>query len=203
MNGIGRGVLAPVLALAGVVAVADAQPPAPPQVALMLENQFNLPTDLAEHRGSVVVFVYGDRKGNDASRMLGEQLHVVWHPAAKGQPPARARLAPVIELPGLDPGRAAPNVLVIPVACCGKVPSAVRGAIRSQIAKAVPDVPIWLDFDDTMKGQFGLTPGEPNVVVIDATGRLRMKINGTPDPAALERLLKAVEHLRREAAAGK
>lgn len=203
MDGIGRGVLAPVLALAVLVAVADAQPPAPPQVALTLENQFNQPTDLAAHRGSVVVFVYGDRKGNDASRRLGEQLHVAWHPEAKGEPPARARMAPVIELPGLAPGRAAPDVLVIPVACCGKVPSAVRGAIRSQIAKAVPDVPIWLDFDDSMKGQFGLTPGEPNVVVIDASGRLRMKIIGTPDPAALERLHKAVEHMRHEAVVGK
>lgn len=185
------------------VAVAAAQPPVPPQVTLTLENQFNQPTDLANYRGCVVVLVYGDRKGTDASRGLGEQLHVVWHPEAKGQPAAVAQKAPVVGLAGLAPGQAAPEVRVIPVACCGKVPNAVRGAIRSQIAQAVPDVPIWLDFGDTMKGQFGLTPGEPNVVVIDAAGRLRMKINGTPDQAALERLVKAVEHLRREAATGK
>ena len=171
----------------------------PEPVALTLENQFDQKADLADYRGSVVVLVYGDRKGTDACRTLGEQLHVCWHPDAKGQPPAKAQTAAVAPLEGLKPGQASPDVRVIPVACCGKVPGAIKGTIKSQIAKGSPDVAVWLDFGDAMKAGFGLTAGEPNVVVFDAAGRLRMKINGTPDQAALDRLVKSVQGLRAEA----
>ncbi|MDB5305926.1 MAG: hypothetical protein JWO38_128 [Gemmataceae bacterium] len=174
---------------------ADPQP-----VPLVLSDQFDQKTDLAAHRGAVVILVYGDRKGTDACRALGAQLHVCWHPDAKGQPPAKAHAAPVVGLDGLQPGRESPDVRVVPVACCGKVPGPVRGAIRGQIAKGSPEVPVWLDFGDAMKTAFGLTPGEPNVVVFDAAGRLRMKVNGAPDQAALDRLVKAVQGLRYEAA---
>jgi hypothetical protein len=47
---------------------------------------------------------------------------------------------------------------------------------------------------------FGLTAGEPNVVVFDVAGRLRLKVNGTPDRAALDKLVRTVEGLRYEAA---
>ena len=175
--------------------------PADPQPAnLVLEDQFDRKVDLADLRGSVVVLVYGDRKGTDACRTLGEQLHVTWHPEAKGQPAMKAAAAPVVPLPDLSPGQASPNVVVVPVACCGKVPGAIRGAIRGQMAKAVPDAVVWLDFADAMKDAFGLTAGEPNVAVFDAAGRLRMKVNGTPDAAALDRLTKNVQGLRYEAA---
>jgi len=59
---------------------------------------------------------------------------------------------------------------------------------------------VWLDFADAMKGLFGLTSGEPNLAVIDAAGRLRLKVNGTPDRAATEKLMQAVQALRYEAA---
>ena len=189
-------------------AVASAQPPGgvmpasanvPQPVALTLEDQFDKPAALADLRGSVVILVYGDRKGTDACKALGEQLHVCWHPAAKGLPPAQAKAAPVVGLDGLAPGQVAPDVKVVPVACCGKVPGPVRGILRGQFAKGSPDVPVWLDFGDTMKTGFGLTAGEPNVVVFDAAGRLRMKVNGTPDQAAMDRLVKAVQGLRAEA----
>ena len=194
-----RSVL-PGLALLVSAAVAAAQPPAPQPVPLVLEDQFEMLAALADLRGSVVVLVYGDRKGTDACKALGEQLHVLWHPTAKGLPPAEAKAAPVVGLDGLAPGQSAPDVRVVPVACCGKVPGPVRGVIRSQVAKGSPDVPVWLDFGETMKTGFGLTAGEPNVVVFDAAGRLRMRVNGTPDQAALDRLVKAVQGLRAEAA---
>jgi hypothetical protein len=187
--------LAFVLAAAGVSA---AQPPAGP-VALVLEDQFDRPADLAAYRGSVVILVYGDRRGTDACKALGEQLHVCWHPDAKGQPPAKAAAAPVVGLEGLPPGKAAPDVKVIPVACCGKVPAPIRGVIRGQIAKGAPDVLVWLDFADAMKTSFGLTAGEPNLAVFDATGRLRGRVNGTPDAAALDQLVRSVQGLRAEA----
>jgi hypothetical protein len=172
---------------------------APQPVALVLEDQFDQPAGLADHRGAVVILVYGDRKGTDACKALGEQLHVCWHPTAKGLPPAQAKAAPVVGLDGLAPGQAAPDVRVIPVACCGKVPGPVRGVIRGQFAKGSPEVPVWLDFADTMRTTFGMTAGEPNLVVFDAAGRLRMKVNGTPDQPALDRLVKAVQNLRGEA----
>jgi hypothetical protein len=185
-----------------LVGIASAQPPVksadPNPVALVLEDQFDRPADLADYRGRVVILVFGDRKGTDACKVLGEQLHVCWHPDAKGQPPAKAQAAAVVGLEGLKPGQESPDVRVIPVACCGKVPGPIKSTIKKEIAKASPDVAVWLDFGDTMKALFGQTAGEPNVVVFDTAGRLRMKINGTPDPAALEHLVKSVQGLRYE-----
>jgi hypothetical protein len=180
----------------------EAQPPAAPApkaVELVLEDQFERKTDLADLRGAVVILVYGDRKGTDSCRTLGEQLHVCWHPSAKDQPPAKAQMAPVVPLDGLKPGQVSPNVIVVPVACCGKVPGAVRPAIRNGIAKGSPDVVVWLDYADTMKGMFGLTAGETNVVVIDATGVARLKLNGVVDQPTMDNLVKTVQGLRAEA----
>ena len=173
--------------------------PAPKAVELVLEDQFERKADLADLRGNVVVLVFGDRKGTDACRTLGEQLHVCWHPTAKGLPPAKARAAPVVPLEGLRPGQASPNVIVVPVACCGKVPAAVRPSIRNGVAKGSPDVVVWIDFADAMKGLFGLTAGETNVVVIDTTGVARLKFNGVIDQPKMDNLVKTVQALRAEA----
>lgn len=175
-----------------------AQPPAP-KVDLALEDQFERKTDLTDLRGNVVVLVFGDRKGNEACRALGEQLHVCWHPDAKGQPPLKAQAARVAPLDGLKPGQASPNVVVVPVACCGKVPAAVRPAISKGVAKGAPDTVVWLDFADKMKDTFGVAAGETNVAVIDAAGRLRLKINGTLDQGAMDKLVKTVQAVRYEA----
>ena len=186
---------------AAAAAAQPAAPPAEPQpVSLVLTNQFDRKADLADYRGAVVVLVYGDRRGTDACRALGEQLHVFWHPAAKGQPAAKAQAAPVVPLAGLQPGQASPDVRVIPVACCGKIPGPIRGAISGQIARGSPDVPVWLDFTGAMEKAYGLRAGQPNVVVFDAAGRVRLKIAGAPDPAANAKLLQTVQNLRAEAA---
>ena len=178
-----------------------AQAPAfPGPTELTFPDQFDRSAKLADLRGAVVILVYGDRKANELCKTVGESLHVCWHPAAKGQPPAQAQAAPVVPLENLRPGQVSPNVVVVPVACCGKVPAAIQKPIRAQIAKAVPDSVVWLDFGDTLKGMFGLTPGEPNLVVFDADGRMRLKINGTPDQAAMDRVTKLVQELRYEAA---
>ena len=100
---------------------ADAQAPvaaAPGSpVELALEDQFGRPQSLAAMRGRVVVYVYGDRKGTDASRTFGEQLHVLFHPTAKGKSGAEARTAPVSPLPNVPAGQPSPEVLIVPVAC--------------------------------------------------------------------------------------
>jgi hypothetical protein len=174
--------------------------PAPRPVELVLEDQFERRADLASLRGHVVVLVFGDRKGTDTCRALGEQLHVCWHPAAKGMPAARAQSAPVVPLDGLKPGQPSPNVIVVPVACCGKVPPAVRAKIIKEVAKSSPDVVVWLDFHNTVKGMFGLAAGETNVAVIDAHGVARMKLNGVIDQPAMDNLVRSVQALRYEAA---
>ena len=191
--------LAFLLALAASAVVA--QPPAamPRPTELVLEDQFDRKADLAELRGSVVVIVYGDRKATEMCKTVGESLHVCWHPDAKGQPPLKAQAAPVVPLENLKPGQVSPDVLVVPVATCGKVPGPVQKIIRTQIAKASPDAVVWLDFGDTLKGMFGQTAGEPNLAVFDAEGRLRMKLNGTPDQPTMDKLVKTVQELRVEA----
>src|SRR5947209_709747 len=125
-----------------------------PDVAM--EDQFEKAHDVRHHRGSVVVLIYGDRASADANRALGEQLHVAFHPAARGQPPAKARVAPVTPVAG---AATSPDVLAVPVACVGKVPSLVRRIIRGQIKGGAPEVPVWLDFEETMKTQFSFKAG--------------------------------------------
>src|SRR5947209_11741641 len=95
-----------------------------PDVAM--QDQFEKAHDVRHHRGSVVVLIYGDRASADANRTLGEQLHVAFHPTAKGQPPERARTAPVSAIPG---AASSPEVVAVPVACIGKVPQLVRRII--------------------------------------------------------------------------
>lgn len=190
----------PILLVGLLAAPALAQPPsaASRPTELVLEDQFDRKADLADLRGHVVIIVYGDRHSTDACRALGEALHVHWHPEAKGQPPAKARSAPVVPLDNLKPGQVAPDVIVVPVACCGKIPPAVRGLIRSHIAKGVPDAVVWLDFDDIMKTRFGQKPGEPNLVVFDTQGRLRAQVSGKPDAVTWDRLIRTVQALRAE-----
>ena len=182
-----------------VPSIASAQSAMPKPADLSFNDQFDRTAKLADLRGAVVILVYGDRKSNDLCKTVGESLHICWHPTAKGLPPATAQTAPVAPLENLKPGQVSPNVVVVPVACCGKVPGAIQKPIRSQFAKAVPDSVVWLDFGDTLKGMFDQTPAEPNLVVFDVEGRMRMKLNGTPDQAAMDRLTKLVQELRYEA----
>ena len=146
------------------------------------------------------VLVYGDRKGMDSCKELGAKLHVVFHPTAAGQTPELARKAPVVALEGLAAGMRSPDALVLPVAAAGNIPGVIKDLIRSQVKKASPEVPVWLDFTGVMEKQFGMRAGEPNIVVFDGTGRLRLKVNGAPDQATTDKLLQTVQNLRAEAA---
>lgn len=184
-------------------APAPMQPPEQKEtkpVELILEDQFARRQDLASYRGDVVVLVYGDRKANDECRDLGEKLHILFHPTAAGLPPAKARSAPVAALPGVAEGKRSPDAVVLPVAAAGNLPGVVKDLIRNSVKKASPDVPVWLDFAGTMEKQFGLKAGQPNIVVFDGLGKLRLKINGSPDQAALDKLTQTIQNLRAEAA---
>jgi hypothetical protein len=180
--------------------VAHAQTPAKPVVpAIVMEDQFGRAHDVAEHRGDIVVLIYGDRASAAANKALGERAHVAFHPSAQGQPPAQARRAPVRPVPGQPADVRAPDVLAVPVACIGNVPGLVRKIIRGQVRSASPDVPVWLDFGDVLKKGFGMKAGVPNVVVLDAAGRFRYSAAGPFTSETVERLLGTIEALRREA----
>jgi hypothetical protein len=182
----------------GLTAGTHGQALAPPP-ALTFEDQFERPVSVASHRGDVVVLLYGDRKSADANRALGERLHIAFHPTALGLSPARARKAPVLPLRGQPPGTRPPDIHAVPVACVGKVPGVVRSLIRGQVRGASPDVPVWLDFQDTMRQQFGLAAGVPNLVVLDAAGRVRYHAAGPLTAEQFERLLAFLQELRSEA----
>ena len=76
----------------------------------------------------------------------------------------------------------------------------LRELLRGQMRSAQPDVPVWLDFQGVMEERFTLRAGEPNLLLFDAQSRLRLKVNGTPDKPALDKLLQAAQNLRAEAA---
>jgi hypothetical protein len=172
------------------------QTPVTPQ--LSLEDQFERRQDLKQFRGNVVVLMFGDRTGMKSSRELGERLHVQFHPDAKGQSPEKAINAPVIPVSNSTPQMRQPDVKMIPVACIGKVPGVVQTVIRNQFKKEVSVSPVWLDFNDTMKDTFGMQSGEPNLVVIDAQGRLRFRAAGKLDEKTYARLVQVIDYLRKE-----
>lgn len=167
---------------------------------VQMEDQFERANDVAKLRGDVVVLIYGDRKSADANRELGEILHVTFHPTAKGQPAGRARQAPVRPLPNQMPGTKSPDVHAIAVACIGKVPPLVLKIIRNQIRQAAPEVPVWLDVEEAMKQQFSLSPGVPNVVVLDVQGRYRHRVTGQLNNEKVQQLAGIIDGLRVEAA---
>lgn len=177
-------------------------PTAPAPVVVSMEDQFEQPVSTADLRGDVVVLIYGDRDSAAANKALGEQLHVAFHPAAKGLSPARAQQAPVRPLPDLPAGARSPDVRTIPVACVGRIGPVIRALVRGQIRLAAPDVPVWLDFADVMKTQFAFAAGVPNVVVLDVDGRPRYAASGRLTAEQIVDLTAVIEGLRREAVGG-
>jgi hypothetical protein len=172
----------------------------PPKVALVLDDQYEHKQDIVRGRGNVIVLLYGDREGMSANKALGEKLHVHFHPSAEGKSSKEASRAPVTPVPGLPEGVRSPDVRIVPVACIGKVPDTVKDFIRGRMKKESPDTLVLLDFENKMKDQYGLKEGEANLLVIDVSGRLRMKVNGALDDATYARVLKAVDLLRKEGA---
>ncbi|MGL4422879.1 MAG: hypothetical protein ACRCZF_19585 [Gemmataceae bacterium] len=191
-----------ILLLVGSTAAAQA-PVAPAPINVVLEDQFDRKPELAQLRGTVAVIVYGDRTAMEACKKLGEQLHVTFHPTAQGLPAAKARQQPVVALPNLPAGVASPEVSVLPVATCGKVPPLLRGLIRGQIKNGAPDVPVWLDFEETMQKTFGQKAGQPNIIVLDGTGVLRQTRLGTATAEQLQETLQLIQNLRAEMVRGK
>jgi hypothetical protein len=176
-----------------------AESAAPPAPLFVLEDQFQRPRNIGAAPGDVVVLIYGDRNSAEANRQLGAALHVHFHPAAQGQPPAQAARAPARPIAGWPAGVPVPDVRVLAVACAGKVPGVVASLIRSQLRSKSPDMPVFLDFEDKMKQFYGLGAGVTNLAVIDTQGRVRCRAHGMVKPAQFGELTQFLEKLREEA----
>lgn len=190
-----------VMAVAIGIAVGVAEAADSP-VAIAMEDQFRNRHDTATMRGDVVVLVYAERTGAEASRQLGRKLHVRFHPTAENAAPAESAKQPVIGLAGWPQGARLPDVRVMPVACLAEIPSPFHMLARSQFRSDSPHLPVWMDFGGAMKKSFGLVPGVPNVAVIDTAGRLHAVENGQFDDRRIEELAARIDGLRRQSLTG-
>lgn len=185
----------PALVAATLSAAALAQAPAR-GVNIVLEDQFRNVRATEQLRGHVVVLVYADRHGAEKALDIGRRLHLRFHPTAAGAEATEWSRQPVVPPPGWPAGAPAPDVHVVPVACVPEVPKPLHGVARSRLRKESPHVSVWLDFDDVLRQQFGATPGEPNVAVIDTAGQPHGTMAGVVDGQRFEDLVGVIDQLR-------
>jgi hypothetical protein len=167
---------------------------------LAMTDQFANKYDVADYRGDVVVLVFADKGGAEASRKEGTRLHVHFHPEAKDQKPPKSFAAPVAPLPGLPVGVRSPDAKIVPIAVIGDVPGALHLMVRARFRAAIPDAPVWIDMTDAMRKQFVVEKDVPNFAVLDAEGRVRYTTSGALDEVAFNQLANVVQALRYEAA---
>lgn len=165
-------------------------------VDLAMEDQFGTRHETARHRGDVVVLVYAERHGAEAAIDLGRRLHLRFHPTAATAPPEAWATQPPVAPAGWPAGTRVPYVHVVPVACLPEVPKALRTVARSRFRKDSPHLSVWLDFDDDLRGSFGLVEGAPNTAVIDTAGLPRGVVPGVPDERRFEELAQFIDGLR-------
>lgn len=194
----GRGVCVVACLAGGIVqclAGAAAEPATRP-VAVSLEDQFRNPRDTARLVGDVVVLVYAERNGAEASHDLGRRLHVHFHPtAATVEGPEWGR-QPVVAPQGWPADRRPPDVHAVAVACLPEIPRALHPVVRAQVRKESPYVPVWLDFNGVMPRQFGLEDGVPNVLLVDTRGHAQGVVRGQVDELRYRELVTAIDRLR-------
>jgi len=165
-------------------------------VNLAMEDQFKNRHETLRMRGDVVVLVYAERKGAEASMALGRKLHVRFHPQAAQAAATEWSRQPVVGLAGWPAGSAPPDVHVIPVACLPEVPKALEAVARSRFRKDSQFVSVWLDFEDTMRQRFGVVPDEPNVALIDTRGCPQGVISGHLDEVRFAEVVNVIDQLR-------
>jgi len=170
-------------------------------VNIAMEDQFRNRRETGVFRGDVVVMVYSERKGAEAALELGRRLHVLFHPTAETAPASEWSRQPVIGLAGWPANVRVPDVHVIPVACMPEVPKPLETVARSRMRTDSPHVPVWLDFEGVMEQVFGMVPGGPNVVVLDASGKTHSVLSGHLDELEFKELTAAIDQIRRQSLA--
>ena len=172
----------------------------PPQrtVNIAMEDQFRNRHETGLMRGDVVALVYAERKGGEAAKELGRKLHVHFHPTAEKVSATEWSRQPVVGLPGWPAGIRMPDVRVIAVASMPEIPRALQPVARAQVRKDSPFVPVWLDFEGRLERQFGIVPGGPNLVLIDANAQLHSVLSGHLDEVKLRELVATIDLLRQQ-----
>jgi hypothetical protein len=165
-------------------------------VNIALEDQFRTRRETGQLLGDVVVLVFAERKGAEAAHELGQKLHLRFHPTAATASDAEWTKQPVTGLPGWPAEVRVPDVHAIPVACLAEVPKAMHPVVRARIRKESPQLPVWLDFGDTMDQQFGLVKGVPSVVILDTRGRIYGVQAGPFDDRTVAELAATIDQVR-------
>jgi len=165
-------------------------------VNIALEDQFRTRRETGQLLGDVVVLVFAERKGAEAAHDLGKKLHLRFHPTAATASDAEWTKQPVIGLPGWPTEVRVPNVHAIPVACLAEVPKAMHPVVRARIRKESPQIPVWLDFGDTMDQQFGVVKGIPSVAILDTRGRVYGVQVGPFNDRSVEELAATIDQIR-------
>lgn len=187
------------LVLVSLPAVCAAAQPPERVVNIAMEDQFKTRHETGTMRGDVVVLVYAERKGGEASQELGRRLHVHFHPtAATASAPEWGR-QPVVGLAGWPAGVRLPDVRVIAVASLPEIPKALQPVARAQLRKDSPFVPVWLDFEGRLEHAYGIVPGGPNIVLINPRGEVHAVLSGHVDDLKMRELVATIDALRLQA----
>ena len=163
---------------------------------VVMEDQFQTPCETSKYLGDVVILVYAERHGAEESLHLGRKLHLHFHPTADEVSSDAWSKQPVRRIANWPAGIALPDVRVIPVASLTEVPRALKPVARARMRKDSPVVPIWLDFDGTLKRMFGIIPGEPNVVVLNTAGQVHSVLSGKLDEQEFHQFVTRVDPIR-------
>ncbi len=163
---------------------------------VVMEDQFQTPCETTEYLGDVVILVYAERHGAEESLLLGRKLHLHFHPTADEVSSDAWSKQPVRGIVNWPAGVALPDVRVIPVASLTEVPRALKPVARARMRKDSPVVPIWLDFDGTLKRMFGIIPGEPNIVVLNTAGQVHSVLSGKLNEQEFQQFVTRVDHIR-------
>ena len=163
---------------------------------VVMEDQFQTPCETTKYLGDVVILVYAERHGAEESLLLGRKLHLHFHPTADEVSSDAWSKQPVRGIVNWPAGVALPDVRVIPVASLTEVPRALKPVARARMRKDSPVVPIWLDFDGTLKRMFGIIPGEPNIVVLNTAGQVHSVLSGKLNEQEFQQFVTRVDHIR-------
>ena len=163
---------------------------------VVMEDQFQNPCETTKYLGDVVILVYAERHGAEDSLLLGRKLHLHFHPTADEVSSDAWSKQPVRRIANWPAGVALPDVRVIPVASLTEVPRALKPVARARMRKDSPVVPIWLDFDGTLKRMFGIIPGEPNIVVLNTAGQVHSVLSGKLNEQEFQQFVTRVDHIR-------
>ena len=163
---------------------------------VVMEDQFQNTCETTKYLGDVVILVYAERHGAEDSLLLGRKLHLHFHPTADEVSSDAWSKQPVRGIVNWPAGVALPDVRVIPVASLTEVPRALKPVARARMRKDSPVVPIWLDFDGTLKRMFGIIPGEPNIVVLNTAGQVHSVLSGKLNEQEFQQFVTRVDHIR-------